>query len=354
MPSKLFQYKFSLKEQTLFAKRLSYLMRAGVPILDSLNLLKEQLKSKSARNMFGKIVADVANGQFLSSAMEKFRDSFSEFAINIIKVGETSGILSENLEYLAEELKKKQILKKKIVSALFYPIFIVVATLGMSGVLTVFVFPKVLPIFASVGAGLPVTTQILIAVSKFLIAYGVWVLLLLVAGVVGFGLLMRVPSFRFAVEKIIFRLPLAGKISQSYQLSNLCRTLGLLLKGESKLEHALLTTASTTGNLVYERELKMISAFVSRGGKISTYMDSRRRYFPDMISHMVAVGETTGNLSDTFIYLAEMYEQDLDDLTKNLSGLLEPVLMIFMGVLVGFVAVSIITPIYSVTQKLKP
>lgn len=350
----MFEYKLSAKEQTLFAKRLSYLVRAGVPILESLELLTSQMRSKSGKKMFTSICSDVANGQYLSSAMAKFKSSFSEFIINIIRVGEHNGILAENLEYLAEELKKKQALQRKILGAMFYPLFIVLATIGLTGVLTVFVFPKVLPIFSSVSVDLPITTKILMFVSRFLISYGWLVLILLAVSFFVLTYLTRVPKFKIILENIIFRMPLFAHMAKSYHLANITRTLGLLLKGDSRLESAILTTSTTTSSLVYRQALSDLSLAASRGERMSYFMLKAPHLFPDMVSHMVAVGENTGNLSETFLYLSEMYEQDLDEITKNLSGLLEPVLMVFMGLLVGFVAISIITPIYSVTQKLRP
>jgi type IV pilus assembly protein PilC len=128
--------------------------------------------------------------------------------------------------------------------------------------------------------------------------------------------------------------------------------MGLLLKGDARLDEALTITASTTENLVYKREFNTLAVQVNKGEKISEYLEKRPGLFSDMLGHMVAIGETAGNLSETFLYLADMYEGEVDDLTKNLSGLIEPVLMVFMGLLVGFIAISIITPIYSVTQKL--
>jgi len=344
--------KFSQKEQILFAKRMGFLMKAGVPILESLILLKKQIKSKSADKIFEQIILDVSAGQFLSGSLAKLRGTFGDFAVSIIKVGEQSGILAENLNYLSEELRKKQQLRRKILGALFYPVFIVIATLILTFVLMIFVFPKVLPIFSSVNLDLPISTKILIFVSGVLIKFGFVLLLLAICAAIGFIFLIKQPRFRIFTEALILKIPLAGKISQNYYLSNFCRTLGLLLKGDAKLDSAIRITASATENLVYRRELENAAGFVDKGGKISGYLESRPGLFPDMLSHMVAIGETAGNLSETFLYLAGIYEGEVDELTKNLSGLIEPVLMVFMGLLVGFVAVSIITPIYAVTQKL--
>ena len=215
--------KFSQKEQILFAKRLGFLIKAGVPILESLVILQKQIKSKNAKLIFEQIILDVSSGQFLSSSLAKFKGVFGDFAVNIIKVGEQSGILGENLNYFAQELDKKQKMRKKIMGAMFYPIFIVAATLVLIMILTIFVFPKVLPIFSSVGLNLPVSTKILIFVSGFLINFGFYALLGLVAAVAAFIFLMKKPEFKITIEGLILKIPLAGSISQNYYLSNFCR-----------------------------------------------------------------------------------------------------------------------------------
>ena len=245
---------FSKQDQVLFAKRLSFLMRAGVPILESLQLIQKQMKSKGSRAVFEQVVADVSGGHFLSTALAKHRKLFGDFAINIIRVGETGGSLPENLNYLAEDLKKKQELRKKVMSAMFYPIFIVVATLGIVALLTVVVFPKVLPIFSSLNVPLPVTTKILIQVSHLCLTYGWFILLGLIALVVGFTFALKNRKFKKLINRLVMAIPLAGSISQNYYLANFCRTMGLLLKSESRLGDALIISAKTTENLLYRQE----------------------------------------------------------------------------------------------------
>jgi type II secretory pathway component PulF len=341
-------------EQVMFAKRLAFLMRAGVPILEALQMLSEQMRSGGGKKIMQELVADVANGHFLATAMEKHKNAFGDFTVNIVRVGEEGGILAENLNYLAEELKKKQALRKKVIGALFYPFFIVAATLIMVIILTMVVFPKVLPIFTSINVPLPISTRMLMAASKFLLTYGWWLFLASGSLVFGFLLALKNKNFKTFLDRILLAAPLAGTIARSYYLANFARTMGLLLKGEARLNEALKTASATAENLIYKQEFANIQTVVNRGEKISEYMKKNPKYFPSMVTHMLAVGERAGNLSGSFMYLAEMYESDVEDITKNLSSLIEPVLMVIMGVLVGFVAVSIITPIYSITQKLHP
>ncbi len=347
--------RLSVKEKTLFIKRLSFLTGAGVTLLESLQILRRQTKGAGKMRMFDTVIEDVSNGQYLSTSLGKFKNVFGDFAVNIIRVGETSGILNQNLSYLADEFKKNQALRSKVLGALVYPIFITIATLGLTSLLTVFIFPKLQPIFTSLNVALPFTTRTLIFLSAFLRSYGIFLVLgLILLGALFWMLVKRSKSFHLFVDRALLKVPLLGKIVQSYNMTNLCRTLGLLLKSSVRVNEAVAITADTTANLVYKREIKVIAEKVHQGERISKYLESRPALFPDIMPQMVSIGEKTGNLSETLIYLSELFEGEVDDATKNLSGSLEPLLMIFMGILVGFVAVSVITPIYEITQNLHP
>ncbi len=345
--------KISVQEKILFVKNLAVMTKAGMPILDSLRLLQKQTQSKSMKKILEQISEDIANGQFLSTSMERYANIFGDFTVNIIRVGEASGILYENLNYLAEELKKKQELKRKIMGALIYPIIVVIATFSITGFLTVYIFPKILPVFKSLHVNLPITTKILISISGFLIVYGAHVIIGIVIAVILGWFVLKISTIRFLTHRLITYLPLFGNISQSYNMANFCRTLGLLLKSDIKVVEALSITANTLTNQVYKKELKAISIEIASGEEISKHLEKKSHLFPPMLSQLIAIGETTGNLSDTLLYLSEFYENKVDEVTKNLSTILEPVLMIVMGAIVGFIALSIITPIYEVTQGLK-
>ncbi len=351
--NKLF-FRLSTQDKVLFAKRLAILVKAGIPILDGLQMLKKQATSKTAKEVWGQVVADVENGQFLSTSLGRYKKVFGEFAVNIIQIGEMSGTLQENLNYLAEELTKKQELKRKMVGALVYPIFIMVATLAISALLTIFIFPKILPVFASFKFELPLSTRALIFVSNIFVHYGIYIFLAVIAAIVGFFAALRNERFHFMVDRFVLRIPVFGRITQSYHMANFCRTLGLLLKSQIMIVQATTITANTLSNLAYKKELLDLAGKVTKGEKISTHLAENPKLFPPMVSQMIMVGETTGNLSETLLYVSELYEHEIDMLTKNLSTTLEPVLMIVMGAIVGFIAISIITPIYEITQHLNP
>jgi len=353
-PSVLFA-GFSIKELTHFSKRLAFLINSGVPILESLELLHKQTKSRGRAKVLAFIIEDVSNGQFLSAGLARFRKIFGDFAINIVRIGEMSGTLSSNLKYLAEELSKRNALKRKLIGALVYPAFITVATIGISTLLVVYIFPKVMPIFTSLNVKLPLTTRALLFTSTFLRDYGFYVLgFLIIAAISYFVLLQKNQKFHYFVSRTVLRLPIFGTLVQNYNIVNFCRTLSLLLRSGFSVVEATTVTGDSTANPVYKGECYKIREHVIKGERISELLEKNPKIFPDIMCHMIAIGEKSGTLTDNLTYLSEHYEAEVDDTIKNLSGLIEPILMIFMGLIVGFVAVSIITPIYEVTQHLSP
>lgn len=346
--------RFSIKKQTFFAKRLSFLIRSGVSMIESMHIILKQTKSKTDIKVFNRIIADISNGQSLAVSLAKFKGVFGNFAINIIKAGESSGTLMDNLSYLADELKKKELLRKKILGSLLYPFIITVATIGITLFLTLYIFPKILPIFESLGADLPLSTKIVIFLVNAFKNYGYYIIItaiFLVAAMI--FAVKKIARVRFFFHGFILRIPLMGPIIRHYNLTNVMRTLGLLLKSGVTLNEGLLITADTTDNVQYKKALDTIAKGVIRGKGMSEFLVNYPNLFPEMIHHMIHIGERSGNLSNTLIYLSEYHENEFEDLTKNLSSSIEPVLMVVMGFIVGFVAVSVITPIYDITTHIK-
>lgn len=353
--NKWFAPSMSIKEQTFFVKRLAFLINANISILESLHMIKGQTRRSGHIHIVGKVIEDISNGQSLAKSLGKFPNVFGEFGVNLIKVGESSGTLSQNLEYLADELKKRYTLQKKVKGAFMYPAVIAVATLGITGFLMLYLFPKIMPIFASLHAELPLSTKTVIAISTFL-QHWWWavILFVVVVAIVFATALKRSQAFRYIFDAFIMRIPTLGGMIQNYNLTTMCRTLGLLLRSGITLSQALPLTADTTKNLVYKRELVTLAEGVNRGERLSFHLKGNRALFPDVMAQMVAVGEHSGNLSNTLAYLSELYDAEVEEFTKNISTLIEPVMMIVMGILVGFIAISIITPIYGITQNINP
>ena len=341
------------KSRTLFIKRLAFLLNAGIPLLSALEIIASQGRSKRQHHMVESLIRDIAEGQSLGRAMEKFPRIFTPFARVMVDVGEKSGTLGSNLLYLADELRKREILRRKIVGACIYPLLITVATFGIVAFLMLYLFPKIMPIFSSLHVEMPLTTQIVMGVSLFLQAWGLVLFVsLIVLTFLGTILHKKWEKFRVIFDAMVVRVPLFGKAVRHYNLSQGARTMSILLKSGIPLSDALPTLARTTTHTGYKRQYVLLTDAVYRGEKISSQMGRSPVLFPDMFGSLVAVGESSGTLSDTLLYLSEMYESEVEDFTKHLATLLEPALMITMGLLVGLIAVSIITPIYGITQNL--
>lgn len=329
------------------------MVRSGMTLLDALQLIRAQARTPSARYILERIIAHVENGQFLFQGLSEFRKIFGDLYINIVKIGEESGTLTENLLYLAAELKKKQLLRQRIRSAMIYPIIILVATLGVAGILIFMVMPRLLPIFTSLRVDLPWTTRALIAASTFLFANWFW-LLAAAAAAIGFAaMLLRIPIVRFGEQRLVLMMPFIGALSRRAAAAEFTRTLGLLLKSGIKIVEALTLTAESMRNLVYRRALLEAAGFVQRGTSLQEYFETKEALFDSTLTRIIEVGSATGTLVDNLFYLAEFYESEVDEVTKTLTSIFEPLLLLVMGLLVGFVAISIITPIYEITRSLR-
>ncbi|KKR55705.1 MAG: hypothetical protein UT92_C0001G0048 [Candidatus Curtissbacteria bacterium GW2011_GWA1_40_24] len=346
-------WRLSVSDKMLFAKHLSIMIRSGMPLLDSLWLLRRQAKSKTFQKIISGLIVDVDNGQFLSVSLEKYHSVFGDFFINIIRTGEASGTLADNLNYLHEELKKNYALKKKVKAAMIYPVIILGATFGIGGLLIFFVFPKIIPVFSSFKVKLPISTRILIALINFLTNYAVWVFLGLVSFAVLIWILLKIKKIKFVYHRVLLISPFLGKTITNINMTAFSRTLVTLLQSGIKIVDALLITADTMPNLVYQKELKLIAEHTKSGESMSRYLLERENFFPPTFSQMIEVGESTGRLNENLDYLADFYEAEVDEVFRNLSTILEPILLLVMGALVGFIAIAIISPIYEITQSLK-
>ncbi len=345
----------STADQIFFVKRLSFLIRADIPILESLVMIRGQTTSKKFTRALDAIIDDISEGHSLAKSLEKFHTLFSDFAVHIIDFGEQSGTLSTNLEYLAVEMNKRKILSRKILSAFAYPAIVTLATLGITAFLVMYLFPKIMPVFTSLHIKLPITTRIVIWLSNFIRADFIFIVLFVFVAVVAYVTARKkFLTFRLHTDSACLKIPLIGTIIQEYNLANITRTLGLLLQSGATLSGAIPIVVKTATNSVYKKGLADIAPVIDRGEKMSAYFETRRKLFPDIFTQIVSVGERSGNLSNSLLYLSTLYEEQVDEYTKNISTLIEPVLMVVMGVVVGFIAVSIITPIYGITQNLHP
>ena len=343
---------FSIKEQILFLKRLSMMLRSGMPIAVCLEMLEQESYTLSQKTIMGHLRHEVSSGKTLAQAWGLYKRHVGQFMINLVRIGESSGTLASTLEYIALELKKKHELRKQIIGALIYPLIIITATLSITVFLIVYIFPKILPIFQSMNVDLPFSTRLLIQVSGFLRAEGFWVFLLLLLVGIAYPFIRQTNFGRYYTDVTALRLPLFGRLTRYYYLANQCRTLGLLLLSEVHILEAIEITADSTEHLVYRNALQNARNALISGKMLSTELRLYPDLYPILLVQMVQAGEMTGNLSNALMYISDMYESDITDVTKNLTTLLEPLLMLCMGLCVGFIAISIITPIYGLTQHL--
>lgn len=340
----------SLENKINFARHLSIVVRAGLPILEGLRIIRKQTENRRLLVIIDNVIKDVSNGQFLATSLSRYPDVFDNFFVNVVRVGETSGTLADNLLYLAEELKKSRLLKNKIRSAMVYPFIIMIATTALVSFLIFFAFPKILPLFASLKIPLPLPTRILIAVSSFLIANGLWVLVFLAFFALGIKILFLVPAVRYIFDRMALSVPVISKIVINMNMSNITRVLAVLLKGGIHIVEALVITSQTIDNLVYRREMVHAAEEVKKGEQLAMHLAARRKIFPLLLSGLIEIGENTGNLEENLAYLADYYKTESETKIEGLTILVEPMLLLSMGLLVGFVAISIITPIYQITQ----
>ena len=350
--AKLFT-SISLAERIMFVKHMSMMIHSGMTEVESLRLIRSQIKNKGFLTILDDLIVSVENGQALSTALARYRNAFGDLFINIIKIGELSGTLSENLDYLALEMKKNQSLHSKVRGALIYPAVIFVATVGVVVGLIFFILPKILPVFRSLKVELPLTTRILIFVSDSLRSHYILIAVALVAIAILLIVLRRIPATRYVLHRMLLALPIFGNISIGFNMANITRILGMLLKSGEKIVQAVSITADASSNMVYRKALQEAVIDIQKGKTLYAYLEEHERLFPPTVGRMIEVGEKTGNLDNNLAYLAEFYENEVDEVTKNLSGILEPILLVVMGVAVGFVALAIITPIYGITQGLK-
>lgn len=313
-------------------------------------MIRKQTTSRNLLRIVDQIVIDISNGQFLATSLARFPEVFDGFFVSIVKVGESSGTLASNLLYVAEEMKKSHDLKNRIRSAMVYPFIIMLATITLTSFLVFFVFPKILPIFAILHVQLPLPTRILIAVAEFLISKGLWIIVGLVGFFIGARVLLSVTPIRFLFDKAFFALPIFSQLTIEINMASFTRVLAVLLRGGIKIVDALNITAQTFDNLVYKRELLAAAEEIKKGGQLAPYLSKHGRIFPLLLTGLIEIGENTGNLEDNLGYLSDYYREEAEMSIRNLTTLVEPLMLLIMGMVVGFVAISIITPIYQITQ----
>jgi len=336
----------SFKEKKIFLKYLSSILDSGLGINRGLGILTEQIKKKYFKHILEKINEEVEHGQSFHESLHKFPKVFSPVFVNMISVGEVSGTLPKTLEYLEDVITKDHNLRQRVQSALTYPIIILVLVVLVTLGLIKFIVPRITQIFVSFDVDLPAPTQFLINTEKFLSAYG-WYLL------AGFGLLFTGFVFVYRIRKVkkvfhsfFLRIPVIGSINKQVQITRFNQITSSLVQSGITLVESLNITAETLKNRVYRDYVKEAANYMKSGGELSEYLSQRPDLFEPIVTQMIKLGESTGSIDENMQILAELNEAEVTGKIKGLSGLIGPIMLILMGVLIGGIAISIISPIY--------
>ncbi len=337
-----------LSEKIVFIRNLGAMMEAGLSLSRALSVLERQTKNSAFKKIINEIERDITKGSSLNETIGRFPGVFSDLSVAMIKAGEESGKLTESLKVVAEQLDKNYQLKKKIRGALFYPAVIVVAMVIIGIVMLTYVVPILTSTFEELGAELPFTTKVVIGISSFLVNYTILVFFLLIAFVVAIIFSARTSRGKRILDFLFLKIPLIGGLTREINSARTARTLSSLLTAGVTMLDALDTTKDVVQNSYYKKVLEDAHAAVQRGTPLSFVFNHNQDLYPVLVGEMTAVGEETGKLSQMLLNLASFYEEQVSQKTKDLSTIIEPILMIVIGIAVGLFAVSLITPLYFV------
>ncbi|MEY4723814.1 MAG: hypothetical protein RLZZ324_1327 [Candidatus Parcubacteria bacterium] len=349
----LYNSTVPLTQKVFFTENLRVMVHAGLSITEALATLALQAESKAFKRIITKIKEEVETGRPLSVSLSKFAKVFPSVFTSMIQIGEVSGTLETVLEELTTQMKKDYDLRSKVKGAMTYPIVILVAMLGITTGLLTFVLPKLLDVFKQFGdVKLPLATQILINISDFTQNHGFLMVVIIVSVVVGVTLAARTVPGRSAIHWFIINGPIIGPIARKVNLARFARTVSGLLRTDIPVVQAFGVTAEVLGNVHFKAAVLDAAERVKKGETISAGLGAHGRLFPPLIVQMVLVGERAGTVDELLSDIAAFYEKQVDQVLDNLSSIIEPVLILALGGMVGGIALAVITPIYALTQSI--
>lgn len=342
----------SSKEFVIFSRQLAVMVEAKVPLLNSIKSVADQMQNPYFARVLYSILADIDEGKSLTECLKKHPDVFSDLYVNMVQSGEVSGNLQKALEDLADNIEKNYTLTQKIKGVLYYPIFILSAFLIVAFVMVTFVIPKLMEMIKETSATLPITTRILIFSGDFMQKWWWAVLIAIIFCISGFIYYLRTEDGKKEFDVISIKIPIIGRVLTLVYLSRFSENLSTLVKSGLPIVTALQISARVVGNSVFEAHINEAAQRVKSGGTISEVL-VKKKDFPPMMSQMIRVGEETGKLDFTLATMSKFYEREADQVVSNLSSIIEPVLIIILGVGVGILVFSIIIPIYNIAQGIK-
>ena len=348
-----FGKKVKSMDVTLFSRQLATLISSGVPLVQGLSILEEQIESPQFKKVIKSLRTDIESGISISEAMKKHPDVFSELYIGMVHAGEIGGILDQVLDRLASYLEASEELKSKIKGAMTYPILVTLVAVGAATIMLTVVVPRFAAMFADMGAKLPTPTLILIKVSNFIKKY----ILFFVAGAVAFYVVFRkiyksVPSVRLKVDTQLLRLPVIGDVVKKTAIAKFTRTLGTLVKSGVPILQAMETVAKTAGNKLIEKSILEAKDSVREGERIAEPLKKKLDVFPPMVVQMISVGEETGQLDTMLFKIADFYDREVSNAVEALTGMIEPLIIVFLGLVVGGMVVAMYLPMFEISSAI--
>lgn len=336
----------------LFTRQLSSMLNSGLTLIKSLEILKEQVVNKTMLDIISSIISDIEEGKNLSYAISKYPEVFTPVYISIVKSAETSGLLDKALLRMAENLEKQAKLRATIKAALTYPAIVVVLMVIVVFIMMTVVIPQLLGLYKSLNVTLPFTTQIVIAISNFTVIFWPFILGGLILGVFLLRRWRKTETGQLIIDNFLLKLPIFGNLTKKIILTEFSRTLSLLIGSGTLVVDSLMQTSNTLGNIHYKNAVEEVAKKVENGVTIGDAISSYT-IFPPLLIQLVKIGEQTGKLDETLMKASEYFQEETDQIVKNLTTALEPLIMVVLGVGVAFLMISIITPIYSLISSIK-
>ena len=331
------------------------MVSAGVPLLRALNTLTEQSENKTMQEVLRAVTKDVQSGTALGDAFAKHPNAFSDVYVNMVRAGEAGGILDDILKRLAVQQEKNDSIKKKVKSAMTYPIILVVITIGAFFGLMFFVIPQIGKILLDLGgpdAELPMITQVMLGISNFMVQR--WYIIIAVSVILIFGgrAYLKTKKGKRQFHYLVLKAPILGTVTKKVAVARFARTFSSLIGAGVNMLETLRVTGNSIGNEAFKEELEKGASAVTAGQQLSQAL-SKSNLFPGIVPQMLAVGEETGKTADILIKVADFYEEEVDATIASISSIIEPVMIVFMGGMVGLVAVSVMGPIASLSQNIQ-
>lgn len=337
--------KVAPRDVVVFTRQLATMIDAGLPIVQSLEILAGQSENKAFRKIVRQLKDDVEAGATFTDSLRKHKKIFDDLFVNMVAAGEVGGILDTILNRLAGYMEKSMALMRKIKGAMIYPITIITIAVGVTTVLLIWVIPVFAELFGSMGQALPLPTQIVINMSNFVLAYGIYIFIGFMALVFTIRQIYRTEAGQLQIDRMLLQLPIFGDLIRKSSVARFTRTLSTLVSSGVPILDALLITAKTSGNKVVERAILATRVSISEGNSIAEPL-TQSKVFPPMVCHMISVGESTGALDAMLTKIAEFYEDEVDNIVNNLTTLMEPLVILVLGTIIGGLVIAMYMPIF--------